>query len=135
MSWLEGASREETYKVLAEARQVLAKVPIRPLVEWSDEEIIELLAKDESRDLSYRKLKYVERSFLFKDWPHSLPTKGSISLWFHNNAIFEMLEGKQLEGLEQQRRDHEEGKPPVPGIIWKDDLQDDWDRAKKEKGG
>ena len=134
MSWLEGASREETHKVLEEARRVLAKVPIRPLVEWSDEEIIELLAKDESRDLSYRKLKYVERSFLFRDWNKN-QTKGSISLWFHNNAIFEMLVASQLEGLEQQRRDHEEGKPPVPGIIWKDDLQDDWDRAKKEKGG
>jgi hypothetical protein len=134
MSWLEGASREETYKVLAEARQVLAKVPIRPLVEWSDEEIIELLAKDESRDLSYRKLKYVERSFLFKDWNKN-QTKGSISLWFHNNAIFEMLVASQLEGLEQQRRDHEEGKPPVPGTIWKDELQAYWDRAKKEKGG
>ena len=88
MSWLEGASREETYKVLAEARQVLAKVPIQPLVEWSDEEIIELLARDESRDLSYRKLKYVERSFLFRDWNKN-QTKGSISLWFHNNAIFD----------------------------------------------
>jgi len=134
MSWLEGASREETYKVLAEARQVLAKAPIQPLVEWSDEEIIELLARDESRDLSYRKLKYVERSFLFRDWNKN-QTKGSISLWFHNNAIFEMLVASQLEGLEQQRRDHEEGKPPVPGTIWKDELQAYWDRAKKEKGG